>query len=176
MIRQFLVGFAALLGLSGSVLWGSDPRSIQLRWGELLPRIENRKVALVLPGGTHIEGKVEGVEAEGLHLRVTRTSDRKVLPKGSQLIPRESVSVLRVNEDRVIARPLCALGGAGVIAAWVAARDVDTSEGPAVYMRPVGIVGGGILGAIGGYYTGKLLDRKVTEIHIVREDGAGSER
>lgn len=125
MIRQFLVAFGAPLGLSGSVLWGGDARQMQLRWGELAPRIENRKVALVLPGGTHIEGKVEGVEPEGLRLRVAGTSDHKELPKGSQ---------------------------------------------------PLGAVAGGIGGAIGGYHAGKALDRRVTEIRIVREDRAGSER
>jgi hypothetical protein len=176
MNRQFLVTLGALIGLGGSVLWGGDPRQIELRWDELAPRIDDRKVALVLPGGTHIKGKVEGVDRAALRLKVTGTSDRKAMQKGSQSIPRDSVSVIEVTEYRAIARPLCALGAAAVVATWVATSAADVTEGPVVILRPVGAVTGGALGALGGYYAGKALDKKVTLIRIVRDDRPRSQQ
>src|ERR1019366_9049885 len=94
----------AVMVLSQSLVWGGEPRQLQLKWSELGPRIEDRKVALVLPGGTYVEGKVQRVVPDGMWLRVSKTSDRQVQPKGSHLIPRPSVSMLRVTEYRKLAR------------------------------------------------------------------------
>jgi hypothetical protein len=40
----------------------------------------------------------------------------------------------------------------------------------------VGAVTGGALGALGGYYAGKALDKKVTLIRIVRDDRPRSQQ
>ena len=169
MTRRLPLAFAALLALNASALRGGDPRQARLRWDELGPRIDGRSVSLALPGGILIKGKLETTLPEGLRLRVTGTSDRKLVPKGSRLIPRENVSVLRVTEHRILARPLLALGAAGAIAASIASMG-DTDEGVTVILRPAGAAAGGALGALAGYYAGKALDRKVTEILVIRED------
>jgi hypothetical protein len=143
--------------------------SVSVHWSELGPYVEGRHVALVLPGGTAIEGKARGADAAGLHLRVTKTSDRKVLRKGEQAIPPESISVLQVTQYRKLGRILCTVGGIAAVGAAMAAQNIDTSEGAAVILVPA-VTAAGMAGAgVGGYYIGKRIDRQVTEIRIVRE-------
>jgi hypothetical protein len=157
--------FVALLGMSQSALWGAE-----LRWSELGPRIEDKKVALVLPGGTYIEGKVQAVQPDGLRLRVSKTSDRQAQPKGKYLIPRQSVSTLRVTEYRKLARLLVTAGALAAAAGIAAASYPDLYEGPLVVIIPA-VTAGGMAGvAVAGYYAGKRLDKRVVEIHIVAED------
>jgi hypothetical protein len=145
----------------------ADPPTLKLHWRELSSYVEGRKVALALPGGAAIEGKAHGADAAGLRLRVTKTSDRNVLRKGEQTIPRESVSVLRVTRYRKLGRILCTAGGAAAAGLAVAAQSIDTYEGPAVIAAPA-ITAGGVIGVgVAGYYIGKRIDRHVTEIRIV---------
>ncbi|MCX6619719.1 MAG: hypothetical protein NTY38_01295 [Acidobacteria bacterium] len=77
-----------------------EPRQLSLRWSELGERAGGSKVAVVLPDATRIEGRVMQVEPEGLRLKVSKTSDRKTHPKGPSLIPRASITFLRVIEYR----------------------------------------------------------------------------
>ena len=163
-----VLGF--LLGIGHSLLWAGEPRQLQLKWSELGPRIEDRKVALVLSGGTYIEGKVQRVVPDGMWLRVSKTSDRQAQPKGSHLIPRLSVSMLQVTDYRKVARVLVTAGAVAAVAGIVAASNPDVSEGPGIVAIPV-IAAAGIIGAaVGGYHAGKRLDKRVIEIRIVAED------
>jgi hypothetical protein len=171
MRHRFPIVLVALLGMSQSLVWGGEPRQLQLQWSELGPRIEDKKVALVLPGGTYVEGKVQRVVPDGLWLRVSKTSDHKAQPKGSHLIPRPSVSMLQMTEYRKLARLLVTAGALAAAAGIVAANHPDLYEGPAVVIVPA-VTAAGMAGvAVGGYYAGKRLDKRVTEIHIVAEDG-----
>lgn len=61
---------------------GAKPGPVQLQWNELGPRMTNRKIAFVLPDGTHVDGQL-GVESEGLRLNVTKSSNPHAQPKGS---------------------------------------------------------------------------------------------
>ena len=159
-----------VLALSQSLLWAGEPRQLQLKWSELGPRIEDRKVALVLPGGTCVEGKVQRVVPDGLWLRISKTSDRQAQPKGSHLIPRPSVSLLQVTDYRKVARVLVTAAAVAAVAGIVAASNPDVSEGPGIVAIPV-IAAAGIFGAaVGGYHAGKRLDKRVIEIRIVAED------
>jgi hypothetical protein len=169
MNRSWIVALGALLWMGPNQMWGGEPRQMQLQWSELGPRIADRKVALVLPDGTHLEGKVRGVEPDGLRLRISKTSDRKAQPKGDGVIPRQSVSVLRVTEYRKLWRVLATTGAIAAAAGVVLANKPDVYEGPLVAIIPA-VVAGGMAGVgVAGYYTGKALDKKVTEIRIVRE-------
>ena len=159
-----------VVALSQSLLRAGEPRQLQLKWSELGPRIEDRKVALVLPGGTYVEGKVQRVVPDGMWLRVSKTSDRQAQPKGSHLIPRPSVSMLQVTDYRKVARVLVTAGAVAAVAGIVAASNPDVSEGPGIVAVPV-LASAGIIGAaLGGYHAGKKLDKRVVEIRIVAED------
>ena len=171
MRHRFPIVLIALLGMGHSLLWGGEPRQLQLKWNELGPRIEDKKVALVLPGGAYIEGKVQAVQPDGLRLRVSKTSDHKAQPEGSHLIPRPSISMLQVTDYRVFGRLLVTAGAIAAVAGIVAASNPDVSEGPGIVVIPV-IAAAGIIGAaLGGYHAGKKLDKRVIEIRIVAEDG-----
>jgi hypothetical protein len=170
MRHQFPIAIVALLGMSQSLVWGREPRQLQLKWSELGPRVEDRKVALVVPGGTYVEGKVQRVVPDGLWLRVSKTSDHKAQPKGSHLIPRPSVSMLQVTEYRKLARLLVTAGAIAAAAGIVAANHPDLYEGPLVVIVPA-VTAAGIVGVgVGAYFAGKRLDKRVVEIHIVAED------
>lgn len=167
-MKRALVTFCAfLLSLPGSLAASGRTERISLHWSELGPYVTGHKVALVVPGGTSVEGKVREVNADGLRLRVSKTSDRKVLGKGEQVIPRQSVSVLHVTSYRALARVLCAVGGAAAAGIAVGAQDIDTYEGPLVVIVPA-VTAAGIVGAgVGGYFIGKRIDKRVTEIRIL---------
>ena len=171
MRHRFPIALVVLLGMSQGLLWAGEPRQLRLKWSELGPRIEDRRVALVAPGGTYIEGKVQRVVPDGIWLRVSKTSDHKAQPKGSHLIPRPSVSTLQVTEYRWLGRLLVTAAAAGAVAGLVAAANPDVSEGPGIVAVPV-IAAAGIVGAaVGGYHAGKKLDKRVIEIRIVAQDG-----
>ena len=170
MRHRFPIVLVALLGMSQSLVWGGEPRQLQLKWSELGPRVEDRKVALVVPGGTYVEGKVQRVVPDGLWLRVSKSSDHKAQPKGSHLIPRPSVSMLQVTEYRKLARLLVTAGAVAAAAGIVAANHPDLYEGPLVVIVPA-VTAAGIVGVgVGAYFAGKRLDKRVVEIHIVAED------
>lgn len=161
---------AALLWMSQGLALGGGPSPLQLRWSELDSVITGRKVAMVLPGGTHIEGKVLRVEPESLWLDISKTSDRVAQPKGERRIPRQSVSVLRYTEYRKIRRLIGTLAlPAAVAAGMLAGGARDCYEGPCIILFPAIGIGSAAGGAVGGYYIGKRADRRVTDIRIVRE-------
>ena len=170
MTRQFLAAFGALLWAGAA--WAGQAEQASLKWSELGPRVTGKKVALVLPDGTSVQGKVRGVDPAGLRLDISKTSDKRAQPKGVHTIPRQSVSVLRVTEYRKIGRLLFtagALATASVITAR-AAQDANLSEGPLVAIIPtVGAAGVAGIG-VGGYYFGKALDKRVTDIRIAPGD------
>jgi hypothetical protein len=169
MNRRLVAALAASLCIGHGTLWAAGPRRVALKWSELAPRITDRKIALVLPDGTHVEGKVRNVVTSGLELRVSKTSDRKVIRKGEQLIPRGSVSVLRVTEYRKLGRILLATGALAATAGIVAAKYPDVYEGPALIAVPAVVAGGMVGVAAGSYYAGKRIDKRVTEIRIARD-------
>ena len=156
-----------LVWMAHGLLCTAQSQPVSLTWGELGPRITGHKIALVLPEGTHVEGKVRSVEPEGVHLRVSKTSDRAVMPKGERVIPRQSVSLLRVTQYRKLGRLLVTTGAVAVASVVVATNYPDLYEGPALVAVPA-VTAAGIAGiAIGGYYAGKRLDRTETDIRIV---------
>ena len=54
---------------------------LQLRWGELAPHVEGKKISFLLPDATHVEGRVIAVETNGLRMKVNRSSNRRSQPK-----------------------------------------------------------------------------------------------
>ncbi|MFB3829509.1 MAG: hypothetical protein ACE15B_22250 [Bryobacteraceae bacterium] len=131
---------------------------IEVPWSELGPRVTDRKVALVLPDGSRVEGKVHGVEPEGLRMS-----------KGNRLIPRKSITVLHVTEYGKRGRLLATLGAVAATAGISAAKYPDIYEGPAIIAVPAAVAGGITGSAVAGYFIGKRIDRRVTEIRIARD-------
>jgi hypothetical protein len=158
---------AALFWICSTAMWAREPAQVALKWEDLGGRIGHKKVAFVLPDGTRVAGKAIAVEPEGLRLKVTQSSDRRIQPKGRQLVPRQSISVIRVTEYRKMGRLLGTLGAAALAGGIAAAAYPDLYEGTVLIVVPA-VVAGGIAGsAVAGYYIGKSFDRHVTEIRIV---------
>lgn len=148
---------------------GAPSKQAQLKWEELDARIANKKVAFVLPDGTHVAGKVIGVQPDGLRMKVSKSSNRQVQPKGRQLIPRQSISVLQVTDYRKLGRLLGTTGAIAAAAGIVAAQNIDLYEGPAIIIVPAIAAAGTVGAGIGGYYVGKAFDKRVTEIRVMPE-------
>jgi len=170
MTRQFLAACGLLLWAGAA--WAGQAGQVSLKWSELGARITGRKVALVLPDGTSVQGKVRGVDPVGLLLDISKTSDKRVQPKGVHTIPRQSVSFLRLTEYRKTGRLIFTAGALAAAGSFLAlgARDSGLSEGPLVVILPaVGAAGTAGIG-VGAYYFGKAVDKRVTDIRIVPGD------
>lgn len=164
---RFLAAFG---GLICATLAGQT-RQESLRWSELGPRITEKKVALVLPDGTRVQGRVRSVDTAVLWLDVSKTSDKKTQPKGLHSIPRQSLSVLQVTEYRKTGRLLCTLGAVATAGALVlASRGSTAYEGPLVAIIPA-VEGVGTVGiGVGAYFVGKAVDKRVTVIRVAPGD------
>ena len=149
-------------------LSAADPKELSLRWSELEPAVAGGKVRIVLPNGPRIEGRVVAVEPQALRIRITKTSDRNVHPKGETLIPRTAVSVVQVVRFGVRWRIFGTVTGPLLVAAAgasAAALGIGRVEGLG---KSIG-VGLALYGGagVGGYYLGKRADRHVAIIRIV---------
>lgn len=169
MTKQALWLLTALLWVVPAPRAHAQNRPLELKWSELESRIAGKKVALVLTDGIALEGKDAGVEASGLRLNVTRTGDRKLHPKGVQVLPRDQVTFLRVTDYRHLARIIVPAAAVATVAAVTLAMGSGISEGAGIIAVPAAGAAGGVGAAIGGYYAGKAMDKRVTEIRLVPE-------
>lgn len=157
-----------LLLVFGRGLAAAD-ETVETKWNALRPLIVNQKIALELPDGTEIQGKTLAVGPDGLRMKVSKTSNRKVMRKGERMIPRASVSVIRMTQHYGFARLLVPAGVAAASVALVATRDIDIYEGSLVVVVPAVAASGIAGGTIAGYYVGKRIDRKVTFIRVAKD-------
>jgi len=84
-----------LLGQTNAI---AAPAPLELRWNELNAAVYGRIVELTLPGAVTIKGEVAAVREDGLVLDVKKTSNAKALPKGNAVIPRGSVTLLKLEK------------------------------------------------------------------------------
>jgi hypothetical protein len=149
-------------------LWAADPKELSLRWTELEPAIAGRQVRIVTPSGVRIQGRALVVQPQALLIKIEKTSNKKVHPKGEASLPRSAISVLQVMKYGVRWRIIgTAIAPALVAVAGTAAviRSGNADDLP----RYVGFGAAGVIGAgVGGYYLGRRADRHVTTIRIVQ--------
>ena len=70
-----------------------EPRlSITASWNEAGALILGHKIAVALPNGAVVEGKVLSLNLDSLGLQVSKTSDSQIQPKGKIVIPRNSAA------------------------------------------------------------------------------------
>ena len=74
-------------------------------WDELSREVQSYwTVRIVLPDGTALEGTSARFMPESLTMRVEKTSDKELHPKGVILIPREQVNELEIRTNQPIGR------------------------------------------------------------------------
>jgi len=161
-----LLTLAACVYAASALGWAREPAALKLQWSALGPRIGHKKVAFMLPHGTRVEGRAITVEADGLRMKVTKSSNRKAQPKGKQLVPRRDLTMVRVTEYGWVARLLVTVGAMGLATGAIMAQQIDLYEGPAIIVVPVMCAAGVVGAGVGGYYVGKRIDKRVTEIAI----------
>jgi len=139
---------------------------LELKWSELSPLIAGRIVELTVLGGAKVRGEVATVRDDALVLDVRQSSDSKAYPKGNAAIPRSSVTLLQVQRERgkwgrSIGTTLGVLTGLGV-GGYTAVKAANSAgAGVAIFVVIAGA------GAVGGYFVGKALDSKTTEIRVI---------
>jgi hypothetical protein len=159
---RFVLSMSLAVFLCCPVQAASDP--ISVHWSELPQHLNTRwKVALALPDGARIQGKVVKVEPDALVVNVTRTDDSGRHPKGRAEIPRASVRQLQILRMgwvwRTVLTPVAVFASLGPVAAlaWSARSD---AAAVAVLAMPVGA-------GVGAYYGARRLDRKTRTILVV---------
>ena len=141
----------------------ADSKPLELKWTELAPLIQGRRVELTLAQGTKIKGEAIAVREDTLLLDVKKAS--KSYEKGNAVIPRASLSLIKVEKKgssgRVLGTIIGVLTGL-VVGGYVAARAGNS----AASVIPL-FLGMASTATIGGYHAGKGLDKQTTLIRVV---------
>lgn len=157
-------GLVQSSALAGQASRASQKTPGRLHWSELAPIVVDRKIQTTLPDGTRIQGQALAIRPEALVMEITKTSNRKVHPKGQAEIPRASVMELAVIKDKgpgkLIGGILGTVGGFALAGALIVASDGNAAVG---WTSLLGVVPAA---AAGGYYAGRAVDRRVTRIVI----------
>jgi hypothetical protein len=143
----------------------AESKPLELKWSELAPIIGGHHVELGLSEGTTVSGEAVAVREDTLIIDVSKSSGTKQYTKGSAAIPRNSITLIKVQRNSgTWGRTLGTVVGvvAGLGTGGYAAAHMD-SAGPAIAVA-VGVTSGI---AVAGYYAGRNLDRRVTLIRIV---------
>jgi hypothetical protein len=145
-----MVWVAPVVLLWAAPLQAGATKEVAVRWEELAPLVEKREIETVLANGVHIRGRVEQVLPEALVVRVKRTSDPNLVPKGRTRVARELVRALETKWRRATARAVLTPLGTWLL--WHAllrtgAVDEETvGAGQAILIYAVGGTAGYLLG------------------------------
>ena len=98
--KRWMAVLVAAVFLFQSSFLEAASRPLELKWSELDPVITAQKIALALPDGTRIKGRVLEVRPDSLLMQIRHTSNKKAHPKGLASVPRASVTEIEVTERR----------------------------------------------------------------------------
>jgi len=126
---------------------------VELRWSELAPLIQGRRVELTLGDGAKLRGEAVVVREDSI-----------VMANAS--IPRESVSLIKVDKSRGSwGRKLGTVIGvvSGIVAgAYVSAVSTDSAAtGIPIFL------GVSSAGTLGGYFVGRGIDKRSILIKVI---------
>jgi hypothetical protein len=155
MNKRLLAAFFLLLFFSAPIFAGSADQR-QIAWNDL-PKIFNKKIRIVMPDGSRIEGKAVAIETDALAVQVIKTTNANDYPKGRLLVPRATLQAFDIRNPtyhwRVVGVVLGSLGCVVAAAVAILANSSDVSA-PA-------LVAGGAL-PVAGYFLGQRADQRVT--------------
>ncbi|MGA2186200.1 MAG: hypothetical protein ABSH47_24560 [Bryobacteraceae bacterium] len=132
----------------------------RIAWNRTPEAFAGRRVLVRLAKGTRIEGHWASVTPETFTMNVVKTSDRHVVGKGLQTLPRSSIVGLRTGKQRVRGRVI------GVVAGYYSVAAIGRAiEGKYAGEGVWGIVA--VAGAIAGFFVGRAVDRATHEITLL---------
>lgn len=143
---------------------GGRAKEVRARWSELAGIASGKNIAIVLPSGAHLRGRVTDVENDKLVLDVTRTSDPASFPKGRVALPRTSVRSFTMTESRTrwkIIGTAIGLGAGLAIAAPVNAYAHNEGDGAPAAIAAIIAVPTAL-----GFLAGWSADRKTVTVTI----------
>jgi len=166
MLLRTPVVFILSLLLVGQSNMSAAAAPVELKWTELNTAIYGQIVELTLPGAFKIKGDVVAVRDDALVIDVQRTSDAKAFPRGNAVIPRASVTLLKLEKSgsnwRTTGTVLGVLGGVAV-GGYIAGKTAN-SGGSAIAI----FVATAAAATVAGRAAGGAADRKTRVIRVVQ--------
>lgn len=157
----------SLLLLLAPAISAAD-NSKRITWRELSSMATPEHVMrIVLPDRVRVEGRPLEFKPESLVFHVTRTSDKKLHPKGRMTVPRNSVTSVSVRSPRWKCRWIGALAGAAPGLAIIASNTNSNNEA-SVYLLAAG-AGITAIGIPVGYFIGRAIDRRFHKFVITAQ-------
>jgi hypothetical protein len=142
-------------------------KDLFVQWPDLKAYVNGMKISTTLADGAHIEARAIAVEPDGLSVIVRKSSGR-AYTSGSSLLPRTSLSTIRVQRTgwkwKVIC-PVMGFFGMGVLGGVVGGR-VDRGGFIISNGAAAGIFAGMATGITCGLLVGRQADHHYTTIKI----------
>jgi hypothetical protein len=92
-----VVAVACLFSLSPGIVLAAPAGQLALRWSELQPVLEGRRLSVHLTDGATVEGRYSNLQADALSIQVTKTSDPAKYPKGEARLARPTLALITVK-------------------------------------------------------------------------------
>jgi hypothetical protein len=165
MIFRISLALSLAVVLAGQPIAFAASAPLELKWNELNATIYNKTVELTVPGAVTVKGDVAAVREDGLVLDIRKTSDPKQFPKGNAMIPRASVTLLKVEQHgsnwRTMGTVIGSIGGVA-LGGYIAAKTANSEgAGVAIFITTASAA------AIAGHIAGGSADRKTKMIRVV---------
>lgn len=148
-------------------------RTFRLEWRDLDRMVRGRNIAIALPSGIQLKGRVTSVEGDALMLDVRKTSNKRAYPKGRAVVPRPEVTRFTLARKEGHAWSAVGVSVGGAVGAGVAAGVAQFVEGNGQKAKTVALAVG--IPALLGYGLGWAADHEYVNV-IVVPDGSGAAR
>ena len=143
------------------------PSIVRVKWDQLQDIVTARNIRLVMPDGASLEGKVLAVKPDALVVKLRKTSNPTVYPKGRFELLRTQLRTIeilnRTKRWRIVGVSLGTTAGffGGLAAGWATG---DVWKPAAGFYGPwIGIWGAG---TVAGYWIGNVADRHNTTVLV----------
>jgi hypothetical protein len=168
MTQKYRVVSSILLLCAGQSSGLAESKPLELKWTELAPIIQGRRVELVLNQGPKIKGEAVVVRQDSLVMDVKKAPAGKTYQKGSAAIPRTAIRLIKLertrgNWGRNLGTTIGVLTGI-CVGGYVA----GTQTHSAIAGIPLFLVMASAV-TLAGYHAGGGFDAQVTVITIVPE-------
>jgi hypothetical protein len=123
-------------------------------WNEAGALTLGHKIAVALPNGAVVEGKVLSLNSESLDLQVSKTSDSQIQPKGKIVVPKTSLHTVKLIKPQKKWRIILTSVGAGVaVPLWIVStesyNEIGGAQPPPL---PATMAIGGSVGFLAGWW------------------------